>query len=158
MKNLVTIFILVLLVSTSFVNGKGKYGVIGKVYTSERAMELYGPVIKSIEMDKSDLIAMLDQCEDYMMFKVKNDEVVITDDNRNVLTSNKIFLTTSIVNYISKNDVITDEEPLNMFSKSKVIEIINKGNSDIVYFEKRGKVETIRTNKYVLEFAGIIGW
>lgn len=152
MKYFTNLFIVVLLLSASLVTAKGKYGVIGKTYSVDRALEQYGPVLKSVEMNKSDLIAMLDQCEYYMMYKVKNDEIIIADDNRNVLTSNKIYLTTSIMTVVSKNDAISDEEPLNLVSKSKVLEIINSDNSDAVKFEVRDLVETISSNLMVLEF------
>lgn len=151
MNNLFKLFVLFLLVSASFVGAKGKYGVIGKVYTAERALELYGPVQKSIEMDKSDLIAMLDQCENYMMFKIKNNEVVIADDNRNVLTSNKIYLTSSILTVVSRNDAISENEKLNMVSKSKVMEIINSDDSKSVKFEIRDVVQTIGSITVVLD-------
>ncbi|MBU2491735.1 MAG: hypothetical protein KJ571_03850 [Bacteroidetes bacterium] len=152
MNNLFKLFVLFLLVSASFVGAKGKYGVIGKVYTAERALELYGPVQKSIEMDKSDLIAMLDQCENYMMFKIKNNEVVIADDNRNVLTSNKIYLTSSILTVVSRNDAISENEKLNLVSKNKVMDIINSENSDRVKFEIRETIQTISSTLMVLDF------
>ena len=152
MKNLTTLFVLVLLLSASLISAKGKYGVIGKTYSVDRALELYGPVQKSIEMDKGDLTAMLDQCENYMMFKVKNNEVVITDDNRNVLTSNKIYLTSSILTVVSRNDAISESEKLNLVSKSKVMEIINSDNSKSVKFEIREFVQTISSNSTVLDY------
>ena len=151
MKNTVKLFIFVLFVSATLVSAKGKYGVIGKVYSTDKALELYGAVSKSIEMDKQDLIAMLDQCDNYMMFKIKNNEVVITDDNRNVLTSNKIYLTSSILTVVSKNDAISQDEKLNLVSKDRVLEIIKSDNSRSVKFEIRNVVQTISSNLMVLD-------
>ena len=102
-------------------------------------------------MDKQDLIAMLDQCDNYMMFKIKNNEVVITDDNRNVLTSNKIYLTSSILTVVSKNDAISQDEKLNLVSKDRVLEIIKSDNSRSVKFEIRNVVQTISSNLMVLD-------
>ena len=151
MKNLTTLFVLVLLLSASLISAKGKYGVIGKTYSVDRALELYGPVQKSIEMNKGDLTAMLDQCENYMMYKIKNNEIVIADDNRNVLTSNKIYLTSSILTVVSRNDAISEDEPLNLVSKSKVLEIINSDNSESVKFEVRDVVQTISSAVLILD-------
>ena len=44
MKNTVKLFIFVLFVSATLVSAKGKYGVIGKVYSTDKALELYGAV------------------------------------------------------------------------------------------------------------------
>ena len=157
MKNLVNLLIVVLLISTSFVSAKGKYGTVGKVYTTDRAEELYGAVQKSISMDKQDLLAMLEECENYVYFKVKNDEVIIADDNKNVLTSNKIYITSSILTHVTKNDVIGEDEPLNLVSKNRMLEIINSDNTDSVKFEVRDVVQTISSSMAVLELA-IISW
>lgn len=151
MKKLTNLFVLVLLLSASLISAKGKYGVIGKVYTTDRATELYGAVQKSIKMDKQDLLAMLDECENYVFFKIKNDEVIIADENRNVLTSNKIYLTSSILTHVTKNDVISEDEPLNLVSKSRILEIINSDNTDSVKFEVRNLVQTLSSSVMVLE-------
>jgi len=139
------------LVSTTLVSAKGKYGVVGKIYDSNRANELYGAVLNSVEFKTADLVAMLDHCDNYMMFKIKNNEVVVTDDNRNVLTNNKIYLTSSILNYVSKNDAITENEGLNLVSKSRILELIDGYNLSTIKFEKREKVQTIRAGKNTLE-------
>lgn len=151
MKTLVNLFIVVLLVSATLVSAKGKYGVIGKIYDNNRATELYGAVISSVEFKTADLVAMLDHVDNYMMFKIKNNEVVVTDDNRNVLTNNKIYLTSSILNYVSKNDAITSNEGLNLVSKSRILELIDGYNAPTIKFEKREKVQTIKAGNSTLE-------
>lgn len=151
MKNLTKLFVVVLLLSASLISAKGKYGVIGKIYDADRANELYGAVISSVEFKTTDLVAMLDHVDNYMMFKIKNNEVVVTDDNRNVLTNNRIYLTSSILNYVSKNDAITSTEGLNLVSKSRILELMDGYNASTIKFEKREKVQTIRAGKNTLE-------
>ncbi len=138
----------ILLFTLSFVIifSAGKYGLIGKIYTEEEGEKLYGPAFETIEYDAVELISILDKCENYMMFTIKNGEVVITDDYRKILSNHK-YQIASIHGLIDINDVgiIDDDEILNVFSKERVIELIESTGSKTVYFENRENVMTIRS-------------
>jgi len=55
------------------------------------------------------------------------------------------------LNYVSKNDAITENEGLNLVSKSRILELIDGYNLSTIKFEKREKVQTIRAGKNTLE-------
>ena len=133
---------------------QGKYGEIGKLYTNDEADKLYGPVIESIEIPTADLVSMLDKCENYMMFTIKNHELIIANDYREVLTRHKIQLTSSeLTQTTDNNDIIDDNEILNVYSKSKILELIERGGEQNTAFEKRNKVYTMKGGPIILEMS-----
>ncbi|MGD8778828.1 MAG: hypothetical protein PVH88_07680 [Ignavibacteria bacterium] len=146
LKSILTTVLAVLIFSSTLITSQGKYGLIGKLYTQEEAEKLYGPAFSSVEFDAVELISILDKCENYMMFTIKNNEVIITDDYRKILTNHRYQLA-SLNGLLNANDagIIDDEEPLNVFSKERVKELIETTGSKKIYFEIRENVMTMKT-------------
>ncbi len=146
LKSALAKVILLSILSFVVIFSAGKYGLIGKIYTQEDGDKLYGPALNSIEFDVAELIPILHKCENYMMFTIKNDEVVITDDYRRVLTNHRYQLA-SIHGLIDVNNagIIDDDEVLNVFSKERVLALIETTGSKHLYFENRANVMTIKS-------------
>ena len=151
MKNLIIILTLILFSVGNYTYAQGKYGEIGKLYTYEEGLKLYGPAIESVEIATADLVSMLDKCENYMMFTIKNHELIITNDYRQVLTRHKIQLTSNKpTQKTGNNDIIDDDEVLNVFSKSAILKMVESTGSKTISFDKREKVYTIGIGDIIL--------
>lgn len=110
---------------------------IGKIFSKEEANNLFGNVIESVSINKSDLISVLNQTQNYIMFQLNGGELIILGDGRNVLSP--------IGKIVSSNEVFA------LFSKSKVAELVNLGSGYTVIVEKRLNHLTMTFGLFTLE-------
>ncbi|OGU59222.1 MAG: hypothetical protein A2V66_11390 [Ignavibacteria bacterium RBG_13_36_8] len=120
---------------------QGKLGVVGKIYTKTEANSLYGSVLQSVNIDTKVLKSALDRVGDYVMFKIKDGKLVLTNEYKASLTSE----------YVN----ITSDETMYLYSKSKVLELLNSSGQPVTTVELRSEVLTITNGATTLEFAAL---
>lgn len=112
---------------------------VGKIFDKEEANGLYGPVLESRIMNVDEFKALINLTTDKVMFRLENNQISILGDTRNLLYSNSKFIVTN--------------QLFHMYSKSKVIELLNIGKSEIVVLENRKEVFSITVGDYTLEMS-----
>lgn len=133
-KKLFFIFALLSLISTSIYSQE-----IGKIFNKIEADELYGPVLESRTITSEKLKSIIIYSTDKVMFRLENNQISILGDTRNLLYSNSKF--------------IVSNQVFHMYSKSKVLELLNIGKSLIVTLENRKNVFSITVGDYTLEMS-----
>lgn len=113
--------------------------VIGNIFSSGEANKLFGNVIDTVSIAKSEFLPILSQTQNYVMFRISNGELTILGDGRKVL-------------YPAKKNVDT-KEIFNLFSKSKVVELLNMDSLTNINIELRQNTLTITYGTNTLEFA-----
>ena len=128
LKALITVFTIILMIGSSAVSaqGEGKLGVVGKFFTSQEADVLFGKVISSISIKANDLRKTLAKANHYVLFAIKNNRVIIQDENRNRLSD--------------ENEQLDKNETMYIFSKSQVLKLLNSAN---IFVEIRPEVLTL---------------
>ncbi len=112
---------------------------VGKIFSQEEANNLFGNVIESIPINLCDLISVLNQTQNYIMFQINNGELIILGDGRKILYP------------IGKN--VDPKEVFALYSKSKVIELLCLGSGNTVAVEKRQSHLTVTFGLNTLEFS-----
>ncbi len=127
-KALITLFTIILMIGSSTVSaqGEGKLGVVGKFITAQEADVLFGIVISSISINANDLRKTLAKANHYVLFAIKNNRVIIRDENRNRLSD--------------ENEQLDKNETMYIFSKSQVLKLLNSAN---IFVEIRKDVLTL---------------
>lgn len=110
----------------------------GKIISKTEAGELFGDVLVKKEIGSEFLRTLCDKSVENMMFKIVDSEVIILGDNRKVI--------------YPPEKVISEAAVFSRYSKSLVIELLEKGGSDKTYIEERKEVLTISNDLYVLEY------
>ena len=113
--------------------------LIGKIISKTEAGELFGDVLVKKEIESEFLRTLCDKSVENMMFKIVDSEVIILGDNRKVI--------------YPPEKVISEAAVFSRYSKSLVIELLEKGGSDKTYIEERKEVLTISNDLYVLEYS-----
>jgi len=113
---------------------------IGKIFTKAYADSAYGNVVESVAINVSNLKSMISTTQDVVMFRIMNKQLIILSDNRKVLTSTPVN--------ISATDVFK------VCNKSVLLQLLNYGDGNQVYFEGRAKVSTITYGMHTLENLG----
>ena len=101
------------------------------------ADQLYGIVLDKMVINADKLEEILLSVNDKVMFRLENNKLTILGDNRSLL-------------YCSSN-FIESNQLFHMYSKSKVLELIYKGNEQTVTLENRKEVFSITVGNYTLE-------
>ena len=127
------ISLFIIIISSSIVFAQ----TIGKIYTKDEADKLYGNVIESVQLSVSEINSLLNQSQDKIMFSILKKQLVILGDNRKVLSAT--------TQNISPSDVFA------VYSKSKLLELLNYADAKYVYFEKRVNRPTITYGMHTLE-------
>jgi hypothetical protein len=135
----VLLTILFLLPSTSFSQTSTK--VIGKIYTKEEANQLYGPVIKSIEISTNTLYSLAQKTPNYIMFNVMNDKIIVLDAQRKEIFGDVQNLTSST--------------SFHVYSTSQLLNLLKSGGESITYVQSRNNVMTITNGAFTMELAQI---
>jgi hypothetical protein len=140
MKKLFSFFILfsfILFISSASVNAQGKYGVVGKSFTKAEANILFGKVMGSIQVAKSDIEKAIEKAGDYVLFAIKDSRVYVLDEKKFSLTE--------------KDFSLGKEEVAYMFSKEVVKGFLDRTNGKYVTFELRynsPKVKDPKSGQY----------
>jgi hypothetical protein len=109
----------------------------GEIFTKSEANKKFGPVLISVTLQKSSFQGMLNQTNNYIMFKIKDGNAIILDSKRKVLYP--------IGKSINSTDVFT------VFSVSVVNELLSLGNKSNVFVEQRSDVLSLSSGAYTME-------
>jgi hypothetical protein len=110
---------------------------IGIIYSLTEANNNYGSVITSIEINSSLLTSLFNQTDNYLMFKIMQNNLYILGDSRVVL--------------YPANGTVDSSEVFDVYSKSKVEELIETGRESVTKVEKRSEVFSLTNGQYTLE-------
>jgi len=130
------LFLMVLLF-VSFLSSITYSQEIGQIFDSKEADELFGPVLEKMSINADELRAILSSTDNKIMFRLENNSYTILGDNRKLLYCTD--------NFIDSNQVF------HLYSKSKVLELLNKGSEQTVILENRRNVFSITVGNYTLE-------
>lgn len=149
MKPFKLIITLLVLFSLSFAQ-EGK--IIGKIFPADQIEILFGVAEKSVSVQRTALESYLTQCKNYMMCGFINNQLVIADDNRKVLSPFSVQVANNN-NSIPNNYFISEDDVLSVYSKCRVEELLSTAAADEVTFEMIGDVMVVTYGAYALEFA-----
>ena len=122
--------------------GENSYGqTYGKLYQKAEGEQLYGTVLKSFQIPTEKVFSFLDQTDKVLMFNITDNKLFILGDGRKPIYPDSV--------------VVSKKEVFRVFSTSLIRELISKGKSDTISFEKRNSVLTISDGDYLLELAAI---
>ena len=115
---------------------------IGKLFTSEKANQLYGPALQSQNISLSRLSQLLSKTEKTIMFGIINEQLIILDGKRNLLYPEKAEY--------KDTDVFT------AYSISRVKELLwdgktKEGDDDNVSIDQRKEVLSVTFGEKTLE-------
>ena len=109
----------------------------GKIFTNEEADNLFGKVLHSSSIPTQLVQELLNQTNNYLMFRIENNRVIVLDNKRNVLFPEGVL--------INSQDVFT------VYAVQVLTELLNLGNSSEVKVEKRSEVLSITSGGYTME-------
>ncbi len=101
------------------------------------AVELFGDVLESYSMETDELLDIMKNTDDKVMFSLENGAVIIAGDLRKPLSP--------------QNVLIPQEKVLRVFSKIRVLELIALGRQDETSINLREKALTLENGNTVLE-------
>lgn len=134
MKSLKKIFLLMVLFGSICLTGAQTVGVI---YTKAEADQKFGPVLNSVEMDTVKLETILSKSGSYLLFKIYEGNLYILSGNREPL--------------YPADFSVKPEEVYKLVSVSKIVELLNRGQNQQVFFEVRKNVYSLTNGDYTLE-------
>lgn len=109
----------------------------GELFSKQEADEKFGPVIQSVTISKPTLKEFLTQTNNYIMFKVLDNKVIILDAKRNVI--------------FPRGEIINSTDIFTMYSVSVVNELLFMGNEEKVYIEQRSEVLSVSSGEFTME-------
>ena len=109
----------------------------GKIFTNEEADNMFGKVLQSRPIPTQLVQELLNQTNNYIMFRIENNKVIVLDNKRNVL-----FPEGSLIN---SQDVFT------VYDVQVLTELLNLGNSSEVKVEQRSEVLSITSGGFTME-------
>ncbi len=112
---------------------------IGKIFTVEEANEKFGKVIESVGIETSTVQSWINASNDKIMFRLKAKSYTVLVDSRELVYSTS--------NYFESN------EEFHIYSKSKLVELMNKGSKSTTYLENRNDVFSITNGNFTLEYS-----
>jgi len=111
--------------------------VVGKLFTKSVADQKYGPVVTSVEFPTKNLTELLNESDNYIMFKIVDNSVIIINQDRNVL--------------YPEGAKIEPDAVFTMYSKSVVEDLISVGDNETVNFQQRDEVLTVTVGNVTME-------
>ena len=109
----------------------------GKIFARAEADQLFGAVKDSVILPVSELHDFLDQSNNFLMFSIKDGNLIVLGDEREPVYPDSIS--------VPSTDVFE------VFSKSIITELLKSDGPGVVYIEKRKSVLTITFGKLILE-------
>ena len=113
----------------------------GKIFTREEADNMFGKVLQSRPIPTQLVWELLNRTNNYIMFRIENNKVIVLDNKRNVLYPEGIV--------VNSQDVFT------VYEVSVLAELLNLGNSSEVQVEKRSEVLSITSGGYTMEIGAL---
>ena len=109
----------------------------GQIFTNQQADNLFGPVLTSIPVSKISFQSFLTKTNNYIMFKILNNKVIILGDNRNVI--------------YPEGKKINSSDVFIVYKVSVVNELLSKSNDNMIYIQQRNKVLSVSVGGYTME-------
>jgi hypothetical protein len=113
--------------------------VHGKIITKAEADEMFGPVVKSVQVTKSMLAGLTANSGKHIMFNIVDGQLAILNEKRESVFP--LYLN------------VADEQVFHLFSTSVVNELLNLTKEETVTVEQRKDVLTITSDGSTLEFS-----
>lgn len=137
MKKIVVVTILLFVVAAS-----ANYGQkIGKLFPKAKADSLFGKVVDSATITKTELKNLLGKTKNHLMFRVEKGELSILGDGRKIL--------------YSKQSKIDKDVKFHMFSKSVVKTLLDISDAGTIQVEQRENALTVDNDWAVMELSTI---
>jgi len=111
----------------------------GKIFSKNEADSLFGKVISSESISIEVLNSTLQKTEKVIMFRLKNNNLIILGDERTLI--------------YNTNDFTDNNEVFHLFSKGKVEKLVELGLSSNNIVEQRDEKLTITNGNYTLEMS-----
>lgn len=111
----------------------------GQLFTKQEADKKFGPVLQSITLPKPTVQNFLSKTNNYIMFRVENNNVVVLDNMRRVL--------------FPEGQVINSTDTFSMYSVSVVQELLSRSNENVVFIEQRSEVLSVTYGGSTMEVA-----
>jgi hypothetical protein len=111
--------------------------VVGIIYAAGDANNMFGNVTKSVGIRTSELSSLAEESGSYIMFLIKDDKILILDEHRNLL--------------YPQGEEFSSDTVFNYFSKAKLLELLNIGDSSETFVENRQEVLSITNGNFTLE-------
>ena len=127
------------IVLVSFLNSFAQ--TYGEIFTVSEANQNYGSVLKSISISRTTLENLLNECNNYIMFRIVNNRVFVLDHSRRVLRP--------------ENRSINSRAVFTMYSVSVVQDLLSQGGGSDTYIEQRSSVLTVTYGNYTMEVGTI---
>jgi hypothetical protein len=109
----------------------------GKIFSKSEADQKFGSVLESVTLDINQFNNLLNQTNDYIMFRVLNGKLTVLDNKRNVLYP--------LGEKINSSDVFI------LFSVSVVNQLISVSSNSSISIEKRVSVLTVTYGEQTME-------
>lgn len=139
-KSFLTIIAFIaIVISSTPLCAQSNLKIVGKVFDKVEADKLFGKVLESKEVETQKLFDMLKKVDSYIMFNLMDDQVVVADKNRTLLSDSKVTL--------------RSDDVMHLYSKARVDEVLLKGGKSVTYIERRTDVLTITNGVYTLEMS-----
>jgi len=139
MKHLILSVLLTLTISLVLINATNAQPY-GQIFTNQEADTKFGPVLTSITFSKEDIQNFLTQTNNYIMFRIVNNSVIVLDNHRMPLYPSNITM--------NSTDVFA------LYSTSVLDELLSLGNNEIIYIEQRNNVLSVTNGGYTMEVSG----
>ncbi|MBK8946906.1 MAG: hypothetical protein IPM32_16780 [Ignavibacteriae bacterium] len=127
--------LIILIILSSFNFGQDA----GKIFSLKDAENQFGNVIEEKILSTDAFKNVLQNTTNSVMFCIQNSELIILGDNRTHLYSSS--------SYSEENNTF------HLFSKSKIVELLNLGESNNCLFQKREKAFTVQNGQFILELS-----
>jgi len=112
----------------------------GKLFLKADAEQYYGTVAKSFQFSTKEIFSFLKQTDKVLMFNITDNKLFILGDGMKSIYPDSV--------------VVSKKEVYRVFNTSIIRELISKGKSKTINFEKRNSVLTISDGEYLLELSG----
>ncbi len=147
------IFLLSILFVTNLSAQDGKLGIVGKLFSKGEADKLFGKVIGSVAISVADLEEALAKGKDYILITIKDNQVVIRDEERKFLSKERVIMDKKEPLYIYSKHMIQNllRVPKKQTNSSKISGAAMSATIDAVTVEVRAEVISLTYNDVTLE-------
>ncbi len=124
----------------------GKLGIVGKIFSKNEADILFGKVKSSLTISVDELNAAIAKGNQYILFTIKDGQVVIRNERRQHLSSERVSLMQDEILYIYSKSMVKD-----LLKAKKSSLSLAKSTAEAVAVEARDGVLTLSYNALTLE-------
>ena len=109
----------------------------GEIFTKEEANKRFGPVLRSVTLQTSVFQRLLNQTDNYVMFRIEGGNAIILDSKRRALHP--------------AGRSVNSADVFSVYSVSVMNKLLNLGASADLIVEQRSSVLSISNGGYTLE-------